>query len=368
MTAVHNFSGGPGALPEVVIEEASQALRRAPGSELGLLGISHRSDWFREVLDEAERNTRRLLGLSTDYAVLFLQGGGTLQFSMVPMLLLRGTTRSADYVHSGYWSAKSIPEARLEGRVRVVWSGADSGFTRLPGDEELELSAEAAYFHYVSNETVEGLQFQRVLGREDVLRVCDMSSDIMSRPVAIERFAIVYAHAQKNLGPSGVTLVILKKALLEAEHSPLPSMLDYRQHLEHGSIFNTPPVFAIYVTMLVTRWLLEEIGGLARMDAINREKAAALYQLIDQSDGFYRGHAEAGSRSLMNVVFALKTPELERAFLAEALRAGLHGLPGHRSLGGARASLYNAVSLESVHRLCELMHDFHKRNARAFSP
>jgi len=358
----HNFSGGPGALPEVVIEQASEALRQAPGSELGLLGISHRSDWFREVVDEAERNTRRLLGLSEDYAVLFLQGGGSLQFSMVPMLLLRGSVSAADYVHSGYWSGKAIPEARMEGRVRLAWDGSRCGFSRLPSDDELELQPDAVYLHYVSNETVEGLQFQRVLGREQVLRVCDMSSDFMSRPVALERYAIVYAHAQKNLGPSGVTLVIVRKELLAREPAPIPSMLSYRHHLQHRSIFNTPPVFAIYVTLLVTRWLLEDIGGLARMDALNRQKAAALYRLIDDSEGFYRGRAELGSRSLMNVVFGLAAPELEQAFLAEALRAGLHGLPGHRSIGGIRASLYNAVSLESVHRLCEVMRDFRLRN------
>ncbi|HET9958179.1 MAG TPA: 3-phosphoserine/phosphohydroxythreonine transaminase, partial [Polyangiaceae bacterium] len=208
------------------------------------------------------------------------------------------------------------------------------------------------------NETVEGLQFHRVIGRDDVPRICDMSSDFMSRPVQMERFALVYAHAQKNLGPSGVTLVLVRKALLERCNAGLPSMLDYRSHMTHGSIFNTPPVFAIYVTLLVTRWLLDEIGGLERMDVINREKAAALYRVIDRSDGFYSARAHADSRSLMNVVFRLASPEFESEFLRAAEHAGLYGLAGHRSIGGIRASLYNAVALESVHRLCQMMEDF----------
>lgn len=340
------------------MEAASQALLRAPGSALGLLGISHRSDWFREVLDEAERNTRALLGLSDDYAVLFLQGGGTLQFSMVPMLLLRGGSCSADYVRSGYWSAKAVPDARLQGRVRLAWDGEATGYQRLPQDAELELDPDAAYLHYASNETVEGLQFHRVLGRDDVTRVCDMSSDFMSRPVSLDPFGIVYAHAQKNLGPSGVTLVILRRSLLEGAPRDLPSLLDYRAHVEHRSIFNTPPVFAIYVVLLVTRWLLRDVGGLARMGAVNERKAAALYEHIDASDGFYRGHAEPSARSLMNATFTLRDRSLVPAFLEFAERAELYGLAGHRSLGGLRASLYNALSVESVHRLCEVMKEF----------
>lgn len=359
---LHNFSGGPGALPERVVEEASRALICAPGSKLGLLGISHRSDWFREVLDEAERNTRTLLGLSDDYAVLFLQGGGTLQFSMVPMLLLRGRPNAANYVRAGYWSAKAIPDARLEGDVRLAWDGESTGFRRLPQDSELELDPQAAYLHYVSNETVEGLQFHRVLGRDGVTRVCDMSSDFMSRPVSLEPFGIVYAHAQKNLGPSGATLVVLKRSLLERAPRDLPSLLDYRAHLEHRSILNTPPVFAIYVVLLVTRWLLHDVGGLAAMGALNERKAASLYESMDASGGFYRGHAEPSSRSLMNVAFSLRDRSLEPAFLELAERAGLHGLGGHRSLGGMRASLYNALSLESVHRLCEVMADFQREH------
>lgn len=358
---LHNFSGGPGALPQSVVEETSRALLRAPGSKLGLLGISHRSDWFREVLDEAERNTRQLLGLSEDYAVLFLQGGGTLQFTMVPLLLLRGGSRSADYVRAGYWSSKAIPDARLEGEVRLAWDGESTGFRRLPEDSELSFDPHAAYLHYVSNETVEGLQFHRVIGRDDVTRVCDMSSDFLSRPVSLEPYGLVYAHAQKNLGPSGVTLVVLKKKLLERAPDDLPSLLDYRAHLEHRSILNTPPVFAIYVVMLVTRWLLREVGGLAKMAALNERKAAALYDAIDESDGFYRGHAERSARSLMNVAFTLGDRSREAAFLEQAERAELHGLAGHRSLGGVRASLYNALPLESVHRLREVMADFRAR-------
>ncbi len=360
---LHNFSGGPGALPEQVVQAASQALLRAPGSPLGLLGISHRSDWFREVLDEAERNTRALLGLSDEYSVLFLQGGGTLQFSMVPMLLLRGSGRAADYVRAGYWSAKAVPDARLEGEVRLAWDGEKSGYSRLPQDSELEFNPNAAYLHYASNETVEGLQFHRVLGRDDVTRVCDMSSDFMSRPVSVEPFGLVYAHAQKNLGPSGATLVVLKRSLLERAPNDLPSLLDYRAHIQHRSILNTPPVFAIYVVLLVTRWLLRDVGGLKTMGALNERKATALYELIDASDGFYRGHAERSARSLMNVSFTLRDRSLEPAFFELAEKADLHGLEGHRSLGGIRASLYNALSLESVHRLCEVMAQFRAAHA-----
>ncbi|HUA59120.1 MAG TPA: 3-phosphoserine/phosphohydroxythreonine transaminase [Verrucomicrobiae bacterium] len=358
----YNFSGGPGALPESVLEETQRALLQAPGHTLGLLGISHRSPWFRSIVDEAEANIRHLLHLPRNYRVLFLQGGGSLQFSMVPMTLLRGSRRPAEYIETGYWSQKAIVEARREGPVRVLWNGSAEGYRRLPRPAELLHRPDAAYLHYVSNETVEGLQFHRLLGNQDVLRVCDMSSDFLSRPLDPTPFALIYAHAQKNLGPAGVTVVIVRDDVLQRAPRDLPAMLDYREHARMGSIYNTAPVFAIYVTMLVTRWLRHEVGGLELMDVINRGKAAELYDAIDSSDGFYRGHAAPGDRSLMNVVFSLPAPELEALFLAQAESAGFHGLAGHRSLGGIRASLYNAVSPDAVDALRGFMEFFRRRH------
>lgn len=356
-----NFSGGPGALPENVLQQAQQAIISVPEVGLSVLGISHRSDWFAAVVAEVEANIRRLLGLGTDSHVLLLQGGATQQFSMVPMTLLRGKAQAADYLHTGYWSGKSLPEARREGPVRVVWSGEAEGFRRLPGDDELSFSPDAPYLHYISNETVEGLQFHRVPGRDDVPRICDMSSDFLSRPCAADRFALIYAHAQKNIGPAGVTVVVVKDQLLQDNPADLPGFLDYRTHVAAHSNFNTPPVFAIYVVLLVTRWLLAEIGGLEAMAKINRAKAALLYGALDGSDGFYRGRAAVADRSLMNVSFNLPTPELDRQFLEEARLAGLSGLGGHRAIGGIRASIYNALTLQAVERLVGFMADFRQR-------
>jgi phosphoserine aminotransferase len=356
-----NFSGGPGVLPASVLADVQQAIACVPEAGLSVLGISHRSDWFAAVVAEAEANIRALIGLPDDYAVLFLQGGASLQFSMIPMSFLRGTGKTAEYLHTGYWSGKAIPEARLEGKVRVVWDGAAEGFHRLPAPGELDHAADAAYLHYVSNETVEGVQFHRIPGRDDVLRICDMSSDFLSRPIDCARYDLIYAHAQKNLGPAGVTVVILRKALLERLPPDLPAMLDYRKHLAAHSIYNTPPVFAIYVVLLVTRWLLNDIGGLAAMDCVNRRKAETLYRSIDTSGGFYAGWAAPECRSLMNVSFRLLNATLEAAFLHEAAAADLSGLAGHRSRGGIRASIYNAMTPEAVDLLGEFMADFAKR-------
>ncbi len=357
-----NFSGGPGALPASVLLQVQQAIAEEPETGLSILGISHRSDWFAAVISELETNVRTLLGLSADYHVLLLQGGATQQFSMVPMSLLHGKTRPAEYLHTGYWSGKSLPEARREGPLRVVWSGEAGGFRRLPGDDELPFSADAAYLHYVSNETVEGLQFHRVLGRDDVPRVCDMSSDFLSRPCEASRFSLIYAHAQKNIGPAGVTVVLLRDEVLRNAPDDLPGFLDYRSHIETHSNFNTPPVLAIYVVLLVTRWLIDDIGGVARMDQINRQKAELLYRLLDGSHGFYLGRAAARDRSMMNVAFNLGSPALEQQFLAEALAAGFSGLPGHRAIGGVRASIYNGLTLAAVEELAVFMEDFQRRH------
>lgn len=356
-----NFSGGPGVLPESVLQQAQQAILEVPEVGLSVLGISHRSDWFATVLSETEDNIRALLGLDRHYHVLLLQGGATQQFSMVPMTLLRSKQHAAQYLHTGYWSGKALPEAQLHGPIEVIWSGAASGFKRLPLDAELALSPDAPYLHYVSNETVEGLQFHRILGRNDVPRVCDMSSDFLSKPCQADQFALIYAHAQKNIGPAGVTVVIVRDDLLQDSPTDLPSFLDYRQQIAAHSNLNTPPVFAIYVTLLVTRWLLQDVGGLINMNQINQQKAALLYQSLDDSEGFYQGRAARPDRSLMNVVFNLRQPELEKKFLQQAQSAGFSGLEGHRAIGGIRASIYNALNLSAVELLAGFMQDFQRQ-------
>lgn len=353
-----NFSGGPGALPESVLQQVQQAIIEVPEMGLSVLGISHRSDWFAAVVRELEDNMSRLLDLPEDYQVLFLQGGATQQFSMVPMTLLHGATRPADYLHTGYWSGKALTEAQRMGAIHAVWSGEDCAYKRLPRDEELAFSADAPYLHYVSNETVEGLQFHRVLGHEHVPRVCDMSSDFLSIPCEADRFSLIYAHAQKNIGPAGVTVVLIRDALLKHVPDNLPGFLDYRNHVRAHSNFNTPPVFAIYVVLLVTRWLMNEIGGVARMAQINQSKAELLYRLLDESDGFYRGWAAVQDRSLMNVTFKLASAEMEQQFLAASQAAGFSGLAGHRAIGGIRASIYNALTLSAVEKLAGFMEDF----------
>ena len=357
-----NFSGGPGALPETVLQQVQEAIIAVPDVGLSILGISHRSDWFAQIVAETEANIKTLLNLPDDFHVLFLQGGATQQFSMIPMSWLRGRGAPADYLHTGYWSGKSLPDARLEGAVNVVWSGQQSGFHHLPADGELRFSDTAAYLHYVSNETVEGLQFHRVLGHDHVPRICDMSSDFLSRRCEADRFSLIYAHAQKNLGPAGVTIVLLRNALLERANTGLPGFMDYRNHIEARSIFNTPPVFAIYVVYLVSRWLLAEIGGIAQMEAINRRKADMLYDLLDRSEGFYQGKAAVKDRSIMNVALNLPSAELETHFLADAAAAGFSGLAGHRSVGGIRASIYNALTLQAVEKLVDFMQDFQHKH------
>ena len=357
-----NFSGGPGALSDSVLRQAQESILAVPAVGLSILGISHRTDWFASVIDELERNVRALLNLPENYHVLFLQGGATQQFSMIPMTLLAGKTTPADYLYTGYWSGKALPEARREGSVRVVWSGEKNGFIQLPSDEDLDFRPNAPYLHYASNETVEGLQFHRVIGRDDVPRICDMSSDFLSAPCDYEQFSLIYAHAQKNIGPAGVTIVVIKEELLKDAPQTLPGFLNYQKQLEAHSILNTPPVFSIYVTLLVTRWLRDDIGGLDAMDKINTEKAALLYHALDNSDGFYVGRAEHKDRSKMNVVFNLRDNDLERRFLAAASDVGFSGLAGHRNIGGIRASLYNGLELSSVEKLVDFMEDYRSQH------
>ncbi len=358
---VWNFSAGPAVLPLPVLKEAQRDLLALPGVGISVLEISHRSKWFDAILEEAEANLRQLLRIPDHYRVLFLQGGASLQFAMVPMNLLGN--RSADYILTGAWGEKAFQEALKVGKARIAWTGKGENFIRTPKPEELDLDPNAAYVHFTSNETIHGVQFQQEPPVGDVPLVCDASSDFLSRPLPIERYALIYAGAQKNAGPAGVTIVIIRDDLLERVPPSLPAMLDYRLQAEHKSVYNTPPVFAIYLVMLVTRWLMHEIGGLERMQQINRQKASLLYEVIDASNGFYRGHAHPECRSVMNVTWRLPNEELEKAFLQEAQAQGLYELKGHRSVGGCRASLYNAMPLEGVQALRDFMLDFMHRRA-----
>lgn len=357
-----NFSGGPGALPETILQQLHESMLCVPEVGMSVLGISHRSDWFAAVVDEAERNTRALLGLPDGYRVLFLQGGATQQFFTLPMAFARADAPPPEYLHTGYWSGKALAAAVKRHRIDVAWSGKETGFKALPRARDLALSADAPYFHYVSNETVDGVQFQETVGRDDVPRLCDMSSDFLSRPCEAARYDLIYAHAQKNLGPAGVTIVVVRDEMLGRLPADLPEFIDYRAHAAANSVYNTPPVFAIYAVLLATRWLRDDVGGLDKMGAINRRKADLLYSIIDGSDGYYRGRADAEHRSTMNVVFNMATPELEKRFLQESLQAGFSGLNGHRTVGGMRASLYNGVTLEATGDLAGFMRDFRKRH------
>ena len=352
-----NFSGGPGALADSVLRQVQASIESVPGVGLSILGISHRSKWFTELVLDTEERIRSLLKLSKDYHVLFLQGGATQQFATVAMAFNQGTKQPAEYLDTGYWSAKSI-EGAASNKIRVVWSGKDTNYSKLPHAQELLLSKDSPYFHYVSNETVEGLQFKEIMGLDSVPRICDMSSDFLSAPIPAERFSLIYAHAQKNLGPAGVTIVVIRDEMLNRIEPGIPAFLDYRTHALAHSNFNTPPVFAIYVVNLITQWLMQEVGGLEKMQEINQLKAKCIYDLIDGSANFYKSTVNPQDRSLMNVTFRLPSEELEAKFLTHAESLGFSGLGGHRSLGGIRASLYNGVTLNAVRQLSDFMNDF----------
>lgn len=361
---VYNFAAGPAMLPLPVLEEAQRDLLALPGLGISVLEISHRSRWFDDVLHTAEANLRRLLNVPEHYKILFLQGGASLQFSMVAINFLRGTGLCADYIITGSWGEKAFCEAQREGAARVAWDGRTDNYTRVPRPAELDLDPRAAYVHFTSNETIQGVQFHAEPEVGDVPLICDSSSDFLSRPIAIERYALVYAGAQKNAGPAGLTIVIIRDDLLERVPENVHAMLDYRLHAKHKSVYNTPTVFAIYVHKLVTQWLLDEIGGLENMAARNRQKAQQLYDVIDSSDGFYRGHAQPDSRSLMNVTWRMADQQLEQEFLRQAQARGLVELKGHRSVGGLRASIYNAMPLEGVAALCQFMIEFRRQHQR----
>jgi phosphoserine aminotransferase len=359
---VWNFSPGPGVLPLPALEEAQRHLLCLPGVGASILEISHRSKAFEAIIQAAEDNIRQLLKIPANYHVLFLQGGARLQFGMIAMNFLRGSGRPADYILTGSWGVAAMKEAQTQGNVRVLWDGKAEGYRRLPQPAELTIYSDSAYVHFTSNETIEGVQFRSEPEVGDLPLVCDASSDFLSRPIPIERYALLYAGAQKNAGPAGVTIVIVRDDLLPRCPGDLPSMLNYRKHAEAKSLLNTPPCFAVYMVKLVTDWLLRDVGGLEKVYELNRQKAALLYEVLDQSGGYYRGHAAPEARSLMNVTFRLPNESLEKKFVAEAEKAGFMHLQGHRSVGGCRASIYNAMPLEGVKALREFMLDFQAKN------
>jgi phosphoserine aminotransferase len=357
---IFNFSAGPAILPEAVLERARDEMLSFRGSGMSIMEISHRSKRFGEVLNRAENGLRVLLNVPANYKILFLQGGATLQFSMVPMNLL-GKNQVAEYVVTGSWGLKALQEARRYGAVDAAFSGEEDGFRSVPKEGELRFNPTAGYVHYTSNETIDGVEFHYDLDAGRIPVVCDASSNILSKPIDLEKYALIYAGAQKNIGPSGVAVVIIRDDLLERVPRELPPLLNYSAISENDSLLNTPNTWGIYLVNLVCEWLAEQ-GGVAAMQKRNREKAAILYNAIDSSDGFYRGHAEHEARSMMNVTFRLPKPESDEQFCAEAELLGMEGLRGHRSVGGVRASIYNAFPKEGVERLVEFMKDFASRH------
>jgi phosphoserine aminotransferase len=356
---IFNFSAGPAVLPVPVLEQAQSELVSLPGVGMSILEVSHRSKVFEGVLARAEADIRQLANVPANYRVLFLQGGASLQFSMVPMnLLSEGTT--ADYLVTGAWSSKAVDEAKKFGKVHVAATTKAEQFTRIPRVEEIVLTPGAAYVHMTSNNTIYGTEWKSLPDIGDIPLVNDTSSDMFSRPIDIARHALIYAGAQKNMGPAGVTVVIIREDLLARSSASLPVMLSYAVHAEHGSMYNTPPVFAIYMLGLVMRWLIGQ-GGLEAAEAANQRKAGKLYAEIDRT-GFYRGTAQNNSRSLMNVTFRLPSEDLEKRFVTDAQTTGLDGLKGHRSVGGIRASIYNAFPEAGIDALVDFMKDFEQRN------
>ncbi len=352
---IHNFNAGPAALPLPVLEEIQESFLNFAGSGMSVTEISHRSTWFDDVINDAVARVKRILKLDNRYHVLFLQGGASMQFCMVPMNLL-GTGDSADYVNTGTWATKAIKEATLQGKtVNVVASSEDRNFSDIP--QSIVFNADAVYAHITSNNTIKGTQWAQFPETGGVPIVSDMSSDIFSRPLEMDRFGLIYAGAQKNMGPAGVCLVIIRDDLLARTPGQIPTMLRYTTYAEKNSMYNTPPCFAIYTVQLVLKWLEETIGGLDKMAALNRKKAGLLYDTIDQS-GFFKGTAEEASRSLMNVTFRLPSEDLEKNFVAEAMKNGMGGLKGHRSVGGCRASIYNPTPLAAVEALVDFMKNF----------
>ncbi len=359
MSRVYNFSAGPAMLPEPVLRQVREELLDWHGSGMSVMEMSHRGPHFMEIARRAEADLRELLDIPEDYRVLFLQGGASLQFAMVPLNLM-GEGGKADYVLTGSWSKKAAAEARRLGTVSIAASTEEGGFTTVPPQETWRLDPQAAYVHYTPNETIQGVEFHWVPDTGDVPLVADMSSTLLSRPIDVSRFGLIYAGAQKNIGPAGLTLVIVREDLIGRARAGTPTMLDYATHAEAGSMHNTPPTFAWYVAGLVFQWIKEQ-GGLEAMAERNRRKAERLYAAIDASD-FYSNPVDPAARSWMNVPFTLADPRLDPVFLKEAEAEGLVTLKGHRSVGGMRASLYNAMPEEGVEALVQFMAEFERRH------
>jgi phosphoserine aminotransferase len=357
---IYNFSAGPAVLPAEVLRQAQSELLSLNGIGMSVMEISHRSKHFEPILEGARAGIHQLLNVPENYKILFLQGGASLQFSMIPLNFLR-KDETADYVLTGAWGKKAIVEAERCGKVNTIFSTEDEGFNSVPMQDELNFSRDARYVHYTSNETIDGVEFKYDLDGKGIPVVCDASSNILSKPVDIEKYALIYAGAQKNIGPSGVTVIIIREDMLEQVPKNQHSTLDYRAIAENNSMLNTPNTWGIYIINLVCRHIKKH-GGLIAMEKNNIEKAQILYDAIDQSDGFYRGHAEKKARSLMNVTFRLPSEDLAKQFAENAEEQGLDGLKGHRLVGGIRASIYNAFPKEGVEKLVEFMKDFSQKN------
>ncbi len=356
---IFNFNAGPAALPLEVLQGIQESFLNFSGSGMSITEISHRSKWFDDVINDAVTRTKRLLNLEDRFEVLFIQGGASMQFCMIPMNFLKDG-ESADYVNTGTWSTKAIKEAKILGKkANVVASSEAQNFSFIP--EDIPFNRDAVYAHITSNNTIKGTQWARFPDTGNVPLIADMSSDIFSRRFDPGPFGLIYAGAQKNIGPSGVCMVIVRKDMLEKVPDTLPSMLKYTTYAESNSLYNTPPCFGIYVIQLVLKWLEEKAGGLEQMEAVNREKATLLYDTLDAGE-FYRGTARHDSRSLMNVTFRLPSEELEARFVKEALENDLGGLKGHRSVGGCRASIYNATGVNAVKALVDFMKAFEQKN------
>ncbi len=356
---IYNFNAGPAALPFSVLEEIRGSFLDYDGCGMSITEISHRSKWFDDIINDAVARTKRLLKLDDRYQVLFIQGGASTQFCMIPMNFL-GEGKTADYINTGTWSTKAITEALIQGKkVNVAASSEDENFSYIP--KGIKYTPDAAYCHITSNNTIKGTQWAEFPDTNGVPIISDMSSDIMSRPLDVDKFGLIYAGAQKNIGPAGVCMVIIRDDMLNRVPDDLPTMLKYTTFALKNSMYNTPPCFAIYTIQLVMKWLEETIGGLDKMEEINRKKADLLYDFIDSGD-FYRGTTEKGSRSLMNVTFRLPDEELEKTFVQKALENHMGGLKGHRSVGGCRASIYNATTLKAVEALVDFMKTFERDN------
>ncbi|MGM0606925.1 MAG: 3-phosphoserine/phosphohydroxythreonine transaminase [Candidatus Muiribacteriota bacterium] len=361
---IYNFSAGPATLPESVLKEAQENMLNWKGKGLSVMEMSHRSPEFDSIAKDAEARLVKLLNVPDTHKVLFLQGGANTQFAMVPLNIL-GDDEEADYIITGNWARKAYKEVEKIGKkANVVASSEDDNFSYIPARDEWKLSLSSRYVHYCSNNTIFGTRFLELPDFDDKITVCDMSSDFLSRPFDVSKFGVVYAGAQKNAGPAGVTIVIVRKDLVEnIKTENLPTMLRYKTHVDKDSLYNTPPSYSMYICGLVFKWIEEEIGGLEKMHEYNKKKAGLLYKAIEKSDGFYKGTVKnKDDRSLMNVTFTLPNPELDKKFIEEAKKLKIYGIKGYRTVGGIRASIYNAHPLEGVETLADFMDEFHKRN------